>query len=822
MPTDDVLFNRLVEEGRADEPFALYVLAACASTTALDSLIDDDVPTPRPDRAAADEGAGSIAPVYLSSISVRGFRGIADEARLTPAPGPGVTLVVGRNGSGKSSFAEAAEVVFTGTSVRWEDRTVEWAQGWRNLHAGQKPLVALELNQQGVGPIRVERKWPEEAQDVRTAQSVVVWPGGKRQRFDETGWHAALEQYRPFLSYSELGQMLTDGHSRIYQAVIAGLGLEDLTAVRDRLQAALGARKKQVDEVKRVGDQLLTVAQSLAQQHPEEARFSKAVEQLSRRTRDVDALAALVMTTGVSEGSSHLDVLVRLTPPVEADRATALATQLRERRKAVEDARGRTEGQAYGLSKLLREALDFTSSTAAETCPVCNSPKPLDAKWRKATEARLKEMDAASGAVKAAERELATTVQDVQALCAPVPPAIVNAAQLGMAEAATAKDAWERWSSGRSLTDAEALAAHIEQHLGPLTTAVDAVVAAAKIEVARRDAVWQPFAVQAAQWVGVARATQRVKEAQAHLKTAKDWLDATIDRERDKRFEPVRTQAIRYWNQIAVESNVKLEDIELQGRGKQCRVTLKVTVDGTPAPALGVLSQGELNTMTLSLFLPRILLDETPFGFVLVDDPVQAMDEARVDGLARVLADVARRRQVIVFTHDARLPEAFERLSLPHSKIRVNRGAGSHVKLSPLEGAWQQRLKDALAVALTENLPESLGGQVVPNFCRAAIEAACHETLRRRWLQRGDNHEDVEDRIASAKSVRELLAYAFFDDAHDLGKLDARLDKLKTKDAATLVRDCNNGTHEGFPGDLREMVKRTTSLCEEIRKVKAP
>jgi hypothetical protein len=48
--------------------------------------------------------------------------------------------------------------------------------------------------------------------------------------------------------------------------------------------------------------------------------------------------------------------------------------------------------------------------------------------------------------------------------------------------------------------------------------------------------------------------------------------------------------------------------------GKAQRVTLKVCVDGRDAPALGVLSQGELNAMTLSLFLPRVLLDATPFG----------------------------------------------------------------------------------------------------------------------------------------------------------------------------------------------------------------
>ena len=42
---------------------------------------------------------------------LEGFRGIVLRAELELTPGPGLTLVIGRNGSGKSSFAEALEVL---------------------------------------------------------------------------------------------------------------------------------------------------------------------------------------------------------------------------------------------------------------------------------------------------------------------------------------------------------------------------------------------------------------------------------------------------------------------------------------------------------------------------------------------------------------------------------------------------------------------------------------------------------------------------------------------------------------------------------------
>ncbi|EMF53065.1 hypothetical protein SBD_6141 [Streptomyces bottropensis ATCC 25435] len=56
-------------------------------------------------------GTGSDAPggphpdhrVFLDSVTVTGFRGIGHKARLPLNAKPGVTLVVGRNGSGKST-----------------------------------------------------------------------------------------------------------------------------------------------------------------------------------------------------------------------------------------------------------------------------------------------------------------------------------------------------------------------------------------------------------------------------------------------------------------------------------------------------------------------------------------------------------------------------------------------------------------------------------------------------------------------------------------------------------------------------------------------
>ena len=57
------------------------------------------------------------------------------------------------------------------------------------------------------------------------------------------------------------------------------------------------------------------------------------------------------------------------------------------------------------------------------------------------------------------------------------------------------------------------------------------------------------------------------------------------------------------------------------------------------------------------------------------------MDPSRVDGLARVLETAARDRQVVVFTHDDRLPEAVRRLGIAATVIEVTRREGSAVEV---------------------------------------------------------------------------------------------------------------------------------------------
>lgn len=89
-----------------------------------------------------------------------------------------------------------------------------------------------------------------------------------------------------------------------------------------------------------------------------------------------------------------------------------------------------------------------------------------------------------------------------------------------------------------------------------------------------------------------------------------------------------------------------------------------------------------MHALALALFLPRATVESSPFRFVILDDPIQAMDPAKIDGFARLLAGIAQDRQVVVFSHDDRLPDAVRRMAIPGARIlEIARGLGSNVEV---------------------------------------------------------------------------------------------------------------------------------------------
>lgn len=112
-------------------------------------------------------------------------------------------------------------MLLTGDSKRWMDRSKIWKEGWRNLHQVKTAAIEAKLDLEGGGQATVGCSWAAEA-GLEAQKSVAQVKGKTKTTLQALGWTAALESYRPFLSYNELGSMLDEGPSKLYDAEVRG------------------------------------------------------------------------------------------------------------------------------------------------------------------------------------------------------------------------------------------------------------------------------------------------------------------------------------------------------------------------------------------------------------------------------------------------------------------------------------------------------------------------------------------------------------------------------------------------------------------------
>jgi DNA repair exonuclease SbcCD ATPase subunit len=689
----------------------------------------------------AGEQRAQPQPVWLKQIAVEGFRGIGPAAALNLEPAPGLTVVVGRNGSGKSSFAEGLELLMTGALKRWEKRPKAWTETWQCLHHEGPTKIAAELVTEGE-TVTLEQTWPRGA---------AYTDGGP----PEHRWHRALASFRPFLSYAELATMF-DTLASLYDALTPVLGLEDLDALLKQISAtrlAYDNQRKQVNQAR----QALTAALD-----PDDERAALLAGALD----DLEALQALLEDTPTyGEDTNELRrVANRLVPGDDEIRAAHEA--LRVAARAHDDAAKTDAARATQLAALLEQALALRQG---DECPVCGATNDWVA--RATTEAAELKRDAAQ--MTEAESAVTAARRAVEALGLP------NTQHAALAEARQRR----------------AQAAEAQQELN------------------RRDSSWQQLAAQARQWLAQAREVEQRAPTLKALKDAEKWLKGAAEDLRRERFAPISRQAVENWRELRQGSSVDLHEITLGRR----RADFDVRADEQSANALGVMSQGELLALSVSVFLPRAGLEESPFRFAVIDDPVQAMDPAKVDGLANVLHKAARTRQIVVFTHDDRLPEAIRRLKLDATMLHVDRRAGSSVAVQTSRSPVQRYLDGARQYALTDRLPQEVQARVVPLFCRSAVEAAAATLHRRRAAQNGTSLQHADEQLEDARTLRETLALALFGDAGRQGEVGNEIRSRFGTVAASLVTELNRGAHGQLdPPTVKRLPDSTRDLIHAL------
>ncbi len=807
----DLILHRLGEDP-LPEPATALLLAACESDATLERQLGGGS-TPRPKPTAAAAQLSEPAGAYLRSITVAGFRGVGPACTLPIEPGPGLTLVVGRNGSGKSSFAEGLEVLLTGGLRRWEDRSAIWQDSWRNLHCPDSPSVEAELVLEDGGPTTARRAWEAEG-DIKDSIATMQVRSQKRQPLSALGWSEDLTAYRPFLSHSEL-EAFFGRPTDLYELLSSVLGLEDLTATAARLAEARKARDGALAQAKKSLTSLLAKLESI-----DDERAATCVGALSGRKWDLDAVEAVVTGTTSTADGGELEWLKRaaqLTGP-DAGQVAQVSSALREAAGVLDEAAGSESGLARELADLLDAAVMHVEHVEGQDCPVCGTAGVLDKKWHKQARDRVSALRETATAADNAARTADLARRTAGALVAASPSFVKAGAPAGV-DPTPALETWDAWSDRPDTEGVEglrALADHLDKHAPALIDAVDELARSARAALQEREDRWSPVAAELAAWSAAARAALAAAEVVPQIKAAEKWLKEANDDIRNSRLAPIADQARAIWAQLRQESNVDLGAIRLAGSGPRRQLQIDVTVDGSEGAALGVMSQGEVNALALSIFLPRAMLAESPFRFLSIDDPVQAMDPAKVDGFARVLQDVAARRQVVVFTHDDRLHEAIRRLKIEATALEVTRQAESVVEVRQVDDPADRAISDAFAVCDDDSVPQKVAARVVPGLCRIAAESAFTTAARRKLLSSGRRHAEVEDELGRASKLNEKAALAMHGDTSRGGEVLYVLNKWDRR-VGDSIQALKAGAHNEHPGELRDLVSDTKALVHEVR-----
>lgn len=740
-------------ESVADETVYLVAAAMRGDDEFADQLGGD---APVPERPKVEKiDAPPPLRAFLRSITVSGFRGIGGRATLEVNPYCGITVISGRNGSGKSSFAEALEFALTGTSYRWEAKKGQhWQASWRNLHAGEPASIkidfAMEPDDDRTGTVAtVGVDWPPDSK-LNAAERWSQIKGQTREPVAALGWDPALKTHRPLMSYDELGGVFEEGQAALYDALDTLLGLDEVAAAEGRLKDAekrLGGARKTANEARtRLRNSLSEVTDPRAEQ----------VKKLTARVPyDLDAIKATTLGTATDQAATiaKLRRIAGLEVPT-----TGKATEVADELRAAIDAHAAGADSAVkaltSRAALLRDALHLHADTGDGACPVCETGT-LDAAWRAGAEERLRAAEAST----AKHQALAARLKLARSAADGFFGEVINVAAVEGVELAALAPFAAALKNARTAPDT---LADRPSHIELAALELDESAAALRKEAAERadslEDAWAPIAGAIVAWVDQETAARKDDASLDQVKRALKCLREAADTLRERRLAPMVEQTSEFWGRMRHESNVDIGNISLEGVANRRHVVVDGAVDGVSTGALTVMSQGELHALALAMFIPRATTPASPFRFLVLDDPIQAMDPAKIAGFLDVLVELGKTRQVIVFSHDDRLPAAIRARSVPAQLLDVTREQGSLVVVKANDLPADRYVADAEALILDDDIDDLIKRKAAPGLFRMAIEAAAHQRYFGERAKAGAAYHETDTAWEDAKTTQRRVA----------------------------------------------------------------
>jgi hypothetical protein len=732
----------------------------------------------------------------LERIIVQAFRGYPSRADVVLSGD--VVLLSGENGTGKTSLTEAFEWVLFGSIVRKErSKTRGEYQGssWiRSVHAPSDLETYAEISLSNGAKQHVVRR-------VLVGNATELTIDGEPASDVRVLGIRTEDAFRPFLGQCEIQALIDSEQQSRWEQLSAILGFAGFGQLRERLQR-LRTDTDSDPRVKRLRERVRRAVQPLSAAGTDPLECSP--DDLRGRAAAFLKLGSAATWSRVREKAQReLDALLvrdRRPPGLDvlavgprdlASAASRSAGAVRELVPYAEEHRRWHESNRRG--SFADQGLPLIDPEHPEICPFCAQPTLDDAR------VAALQLDASqtSGPAPADPRP---DLRDGMALLLAAGPLNAHAVSLlleslgdspeaesllaakseqgalddvrvrarRLAEAALA--AYETASRPRGdATALEGMAAElvaaveeIGQRHAALRTQLDAV----NLELTNRfSGLSEPdkkrmaalqMAVLLADNGTAVEAAWRLRGYQNQLRLLIAELETAEKTRMASALKTLSSDIGRYYEELSPGHHIKISGISVRDT-KRRQAALSATSHGKPVNPVTMFSEAEGNCLGLSLYFSQRVDRNPGWSMIMLDDPVQSMDQGHEEGLINLLARISRDRQVIVMTHAPRFATQVEAQFAAISsftKYVFERGSGPDPQIALAEGRLDELLNYAAANAEGELARRESCAAAV----RKAVERFCRELAAKTEveLKKGSSAEGMIDRLHQRKAVDDL------------------------------------------------------------------
>ncbi|NUM25295.1 MAG: AAA family ATPase [Candidatus Buchananbacteria bacterium] len=262
-----------------------------------------------------------------------------------------------------------------------------------------------------------------------------------------------------------------------------------------------------------------------------------------------------------------------------------------------------------------------------------------------------------------------------------------------------------------------------------------------------------------------------------------NYEKSEVDRLLQEHSEEIKS----YYDSLNPNDDVKFSKIEV-GDGVRRQAKLKGEAYGQDINPVTFFSEAHTNSLALSIYFPQRVDRNTTWNTVVLDDPVQSMDENHSHALLKILSDISEKKQIIILTHSksfARKASAlFSHKNPLGYSFYYNDKKGPKVEINNAETlTYLDRAEDQAKKGDPKSLEEA------SQNLRKSIESLCFEFLISKGVGFNTAKKKQEEGLKTLFSVSESNGLP----SSEISKMKSFLDTSHANSHAWSVADTTPG-----------------------------